>query len=69
MTGQTWTTLGKLRSAKSADGRGKKYRNVFEKVEQDEKVYEIWTEPKVGAIWFASYWARGRATDILRSSA
>lgn len=46
-TGQTWTTLGKMRSAKGDDGGEKKYRNVFEQVEYDEKVWEIWTEPKV----------------------
>jgi hypothetical protein len=38
-SGQSFTTLAKLR----ADG----YKNVIEKSNVDEGVYEIWTEPKV----------------------
>lgn len=50
-TGQTWTTLGKMRSARAADGVSNKYKNVFEQCPEDSKVYEIWTEPKVCCIF------------------
>jgi hypothetical protein len=46
-TGQTWTTLGKMRSARAADGVSPKYKNVFEQVSEDSKVMEVYTEPKV----------------------
>lgn len=38
-SGQQFTTLADMRE----DG----YWNMFEQSEIDEKVYEIWTEPKV----------------------
>ena len=37
--GQTWTTLKELKA--------KGHKNVFERQENDSKVVEIWTEPKV----------------------
>jgi hypothetical protein len=40
-SGQSFTTLELL-------WKSEKYRNVFEKVKEDEKVIEMWTEPKVG---------------------